>query len=337
MWPDWSAPLWFCLLPVIVLPWLSHNTEKRIVWSALVPKDPVSTTITILIKGLASVTLAALILALAGPYTPEQIVERQGRGAEFVIMLDRSRSMDEAFARQPLNTLPRERKPQRRKREIAGEYLFEFINGRPDDRFAYLMFSNEATKLLPLSYNQTAVKAVVQAGRLGKGLSQTNIVDALTLAAEMYEGEPYRGSRNVLLISDGGETLTPSEEQSLTRLYQDRQLHIYWIYLKSNQGMSLEAGEDEPLMWADLPERKLHESFNRMDVPYTPLEAGTLEEFTAAVEAIDREQYAPLIVERRLPRQPHQDLFLIIALLASSLLSVSYLYTYRGVSRAHGQ
>ncbi len=334
MW-HWSAPLWLWLLPVILLPWLSHNTEKRIVWSALVPADPVSTSLTLLIKGLGSLTLTALIIALAGPYSPEQITERQGRGAEFIIMLDRSRSMDEAFARQPLNTLPTERKPQRRKREIAGEYLFEFIDSRPDDRFAYLMFSNQATKLLPLSYNKTTVKAVVQAGRLGKGLSKTNIVDALTMAAEMYQGEPYRGSRNVLLISDGGETLTAEEEQFLTELYQDMQLNIYWIYLKSNQGMSLEPGDDEPLMWQGLPERKLHESFTRMDVPYTPLEAGTLEEFTAAVNAIDREQYAPLIVEQRLPREPHQDIFLIIALIASGLLFVSYLYTLIGVRQAY--
>lgn len=337
MWPDWSAPLWLWLLPVILLPWLSRNTEKRIVWSALVPVDPVSTTLTLLIKGLGSLTLAALILALAGPYTPEKVIERQGRGAEFIIMLDRSRSMDEAFARQPLNTLPAERKPQRRKREIAGEYLFEFIDNRPDDRFAYLMFSNQATKLLPLTYNKTTVKAVVQAGRLGRGLSKTNIVDALTLAAEMYEGEPYRGSRNVLLISDGAETLTAEEEQFLNDLYRQMQLNIYWIYLKSNRGMSLEPGDDEPLMWQGLPERKLHESFSRMSVPYTALEAGTLEEFTAAVNAIDREQYAPLIVEQRLPRQPHQDLFLIIALIASGLLFVSYLYTWSGVRQAYRQ
>jgi hypothetical protein len=42
--------------------------------------------------------LAALVFALAGPYRPETTVERVGQGAEIVLVLDRSRSMDQGFA-----------------------------------------------------------------------------------------------------------------------------------------------------------------------------------------------------------------------------------------------
>ena len=47
---------------------------------------------------------AALLFALAGPHRPEYHVERVGQSAEIVLLLDRSRSMDQGFA--PGRALP---------------------------------------------------------------------------------------------------------------------------------------------------------------------------------------------------------------------------------------
>lgn len=63
--------------------------------------------LSVLSKLATSVVMICLILTLADPYIPEQIVERTRQGAEFVILLDRSRSMDDQFARPPRNTLQR--------------------------------------------------------------------------------------------------------------------------------------------------------------------------------------------------------------------------------------
>ena len=95
---QWSQSYLFLLLPLVVLPWINHNQEKTIAWAEFVPVDPLSRVIGLTLKTLASIALAALVFALAGPYEPEKKVERGGEGAEIVLLLDRSRSMDDAFA-----------------------------------------------------------------------------------------------------------------------------------------------------------------------------------------------------------------------------------------------
>ena len=98
----------------------------------------------------------ALLFALAGPHRPEYHVERVGQGAEIVLLLDRSRSMDQGFA--PGRALPAGISPKSpqaldhyfsqapaRLREskglVARRLLAEFTAQRPDDRFALVAFS----------------------------------------------------------------------------------------------------------------------------------------------------------------------------------------------------
>lgn len=214
---SWTTPGFFYLLPLALLPWLIHNQSKTIAWSKLLPVDPLSRWINLLLKLLASMIITSLIMALAGPHIPEQTVERYGEGAEFVVLLDRSRSMDEIFARPPLNTLRTERLRFKSKRVVSTDYLLEFVEGRPDDRFGYVYFSTRSVEILPLTYNKDAILGTIRAGGLGKGISKTNIVEALQLAAKMYEKETYRGSRNVLLISDGGQILSIEEKRRLKK------------------------------------------------------------------------------------------------------------------------
>jgi len=328
-------PILLWLLPLALLPWLSHNTEKTVVWQAMLPHDRLSLALSLLFKILSSVAIASLLLALAGPYIPERVVERSRQGAEFVISLDRSRSMDDIFARPPRNTLPIEAFSTRSKRMVSGDYLLEFVKRRPDDRFAYILFSTRATEILPLSYNRDAILATIAAGGLGKGLSKTDIFQALNKAASLFEGEPYRGSRNILLISDGGEILDHDEKVQLQQRLAEMRINLYWIYLRTVRGMTLDEQEDDNLLWLDMPERKLHTFFKSLNTPYQAFEAGSLKEFAAAIDEIHRQQYQPLLVEERLPKQPKADLFLYLALLCCSLLVVARLYTSWGVYRAH--
>lgn len=331
---SWTTPWLLLLLPLAVIPWLCHNTDKTVAWQAMLPHDRLSSWITALLKLLSSVAIAALLLALAGPYVPEQVVERSRQGAEFVILLDRSRSMDDIFARPPRNTLPIEPFSTRSKRTVSRDYLVEFVKRRPDDRFGYLLFSTQATEILPLTYNKQAVLATIEAGGLGKGLSKTDIFKALSKAASMFEHEPYRGSRNILLISDGGELLSTEEKNYLQNLFSKMQINLYWIYLRSMRGMTLDRSEDDNLLWVDMPERKLHEFFKTLSTPYQAFEAGSLKEFAGAINEIDRQQYQPLMVEERLPRQPRSDLFLWLALLCCLPLTAAKLYTAWGVHQA---
>lgn len=334
MWLSWNMPWLLLLLPLALLPWVCHNTDKTVAWQAMLPHDRLSRWFTIGLKLLSSLVIASLLSALAGPYIPEQIVERSRQGAECVILLDRSRSMDDIFNRPPRNTLPIQSFSKLSKREVSGDYLSEFVKRRPNDRFGYILFSTQATEILPLTYNREAVLATIQAGVLGKGLSKTDIFRALGKAATLFEHEPYRGSRNILLISDGGVILDSAEKQHLQQLFTDMRMNLYWIYLRSNRGMTLEPGEDDNLLWMERPERKLHNFFKTMSTPYQAFEAGSLEEFAAAIDEIDRQQYQPLIVAERLPKQSLVDVFLWLALLALLPLAAARGYTFWGVSQA---
>lgn len=330
----WEHPWLFVLLPCIFLPWFNHNLDKTVAWVEMVPHDPLSDVISWALKALASVTLLALICAVAEPNLPEQKVDRVGEGAEIVLLLDRSRSMDDPFAIKGQSALVSVGRDNS-KRRVAREYLVEFIKNRPDDRFGFVFFSTKAINLLPLTYNKEAVLATINANALGKGLSDTNMAEALLSSAEMFEGQTYRGSRIVLLVSDGGQLLTDEAKEEIARLYKQMNLGVYWIYLKSNQAMTLEEKDNDSLLWVDIPERKLHNFFKSIGVPYRAFEASSLEAFAEALAEIDRQHYETLIVEETLPHQPQWDAFLWVAMLGSLLLALSHLYSYWGVREAH--
>lgn len=331
---EWGYPWTLLLLPLGLLPWLNNNLEKTVAWTALVPHDPVSRIISLSLKVLSSVIIAALLLAIASPAVPERIVERFGEGAEIVLLLDRSRSMDDAFAVMT-QAASYSASGDNSKRRVAKTYLTEFVKKRPDDRFGFVFFSTNSINLLPLTYSKEAILATIEANALGKGLSDTNLVEALMNSARMFDDQPYRGARIVLLVSDGGQLMTDEAMNQIAQQYKEMNLSIYWIYLKARQGMTLEPSENDSILYTDLPERKVHAFFKSIGVPYRAFEAGSLEEFAKVMDEIDEQQYQTLIVEELVPHEPKADWFLWLALLAMLPLASSHLYSYWGVRKAH--
>mgnify|MGYP000026498357 CR=1 FL=1 len=331
---EWIYPGFLLMLPLSLLPWLNHNLDKTVAWVELIPVDPWSRFFSIALKLLATLLIAALLMALASPSMPEQKIERIVEGAEIVLLLDRSRSMDNPFAVNDEAGSITVGGPGS-KRRVARDYLVEFIKKRPDDRYGFVLFSDKAVNLLPLTHDKEAILATIDANALGKGLSETNIADALRRSATMFEGQAYRGSRIVLLVSDGGELLTDEDKQHISRLYQEMNLTLYWIYLKSNLAISLETLQDNNPLWVDMPERKLHSFFKTLDVPYRVFEAGSLEAFAKALAEIDEQHHQSLIVEEILPHEPKVDLLLWLAFMSLLLLTASHIYSYWGVKKAH--
>jgi mxaC protein len=330
----WSHPYVFWLLPVVIFPWFNHNQDKTVAWVDFVPMDPVSKVIGISLTVLASIVLLSLIFALAGPYLPEKKVERVGEGAEIVLLLDRSRSMDDAFAIKGQATMRTVAKKDS-KRRVAKSYLTEFVKKRPDDRFGFVLFSSRAIDLLPLTYSKETILATINASALGKGLSETNMAKALVKAADMYKGQTYRGSRIVMLVSDGGQELESEQQTKIKALYQDLNITLYWIYMRSMQGMTLDESEDDNFLWLDTPERKLHTFFNSIEMPYRAFEVESVKTFSEVLDEIDRQQYQTLIVEETLPREPKDKPFYWLALFAMLILVLAQLYTVWGVRKAH--
>jgi len=331
---QWSWPQLLFLLPLAVLPWFNHNQEKTVAWVDFVPVDPLSNIIGMVLKILASLAIVSLLLALAGPYKPEQKIDKIAAGAEIVLLLDRSRSMDDAFAIKG-QLLMRSVARSDSKRRTARSYLTEFVKKRPDDRFGFVFFSSNAIDLLPLTYSKEAILATINASALGKGLSETNMSKALIEAANLYEGQTYRGSRIVLLVSDGGQELQQEDKVKIKALYRALNISLYWIYMRSTQGMTLDETENESFLWTDTPERKLHNYFKSLELPYRAFEVESVKTFSEALDEIDRQQYQTLIVEKTLPREPKEKFFYWLAMLAILLLTSAQIYTAWGVRKAH--
>jgi len=332
---QWALPMVLLLLPLALLPWFTHNQDKVVAWSHFVPTDPVSDAIGLVLKALASLVVVSLVLALAGPYIPEQKVERVGKGAEVVILVDRSRSMDDPFStRGKALAVNRTVGKGDSKRRIAKKYLLEFVSKRPDNRFGFVLFSDKALDLLPLSYNKDAIRATINASALGKGLSETNIAKAMIEAAEMYSKQDYHGSRTVLLVSDGGQEFSEENKKTITELYKRESLTLYWLYMRSTTGLSIEEESDDD-SWSNTPEKKLHKFYKSLGIPYRVFEIESVKSFSEAIETIDEQQDQTLIVEEIIPREVKTAPFFWLAMITMLVLVSAQFYTAWGVRKAH--
>ena len=328
--------LW--LLPLAALP-LFAPVGSRLAsgWLAFAPADPASAWLGRGLRALAALALAALLVAMAGPHRPEYTVERVGRGAEIVLVLDRSRSMDQGFApgRKPPAAGGGAMRPEtldyyfsqsparlrESKGKVARRLLGEFTSRRPDDRFALVVFSTLPMRVLGFTQQTEAVQAALEAGNIGRGLSETNIGLALEAALEFFDGRPYTGSRIVMLVSDGGDRLDADTQERLAHELRKQRASVYWFYLRgaNSPGLVREAGSAAALD-DTIPETLLHAYFQTLETPYRAYEASDSEALQRAIEDVDRLAKLPITYQDRVPRSDPAPWAHALALAAVLLL-----------------
>lgn len=333
---DWP---WLLLaLPLALLP-LVAPAGRGVRYSslALMPQDRASSLLRWLLRGAAVLALAALIVAAAGPYRPEYEIERIGTGAEIVLLLDRSRSMDNAFARaQPKDEPPvrglgatalesyvrnSQHRAGRSKGEVAREMLAEFAARRTQDRFAMTVFSTLPVPVLDFTSKPEAIQAAIAAGNIGRGLSDTDIGLALQAGLARFEGRPYTGSRIVLLVSDGGDHVGADAQRAIADLARRQRVSIYWIYIRSARSPGLRATPDESKAAMDaVPEYFLNRFFESLGTPYKAYEADNPDALQAAIDDVDRLEDLPIAYRETMPRRDLAPLGYAIALASVLLL-----------------
>jgi Ca-activated chloride channel family protein len=135
-------------------------------------------------------SLAALVLAAAGPRVGGDMVEVKKEGIAIVITIDISSSMlAEDFA--PSNRL-----------EVAKRQAVGFIRGRSADRIGLVAFAGEALTQVPVTLDYPVVEQAVMDLKIGSLEDGTAIGSGLATAVNRLRRAPDK-SKVILLLTDG--------------------------------------------------------------------------------------------------------------------------------------
>ena len=314
------------LLPLCLLPLLaSAGAPLRYSSLLLIPPDPLSRALEIGVRATGAATIAMLLMGLSGPFLPADQVERLGEGAQIVLLLDRSRSMDQPFGGQVYEN-PLDMRNAEPKGTIARRVLSEFVAARRSDQYAMLVFSTQPIKVLPLTDNSEPIQAAITAGNVGRGLTDTDVGNGIVAAAKLFDDQPYTGSRLVLLISDGGARLDLATRQRIANLLKLNRVALYWIYISSRNSPPMEAASNEDRPADTAPARTLHDFFSTLETPYRLFDVEDPDALATAIAEVNQLQSLPIRSFDIVPRKHVAWLFYALGLaLLSLLLAVEFL------------
>lgn len=317
---DW--PLVLLALPLALIPLFSHWLQlQSLSGPGLFSAGSLPRTADYALNIAGVLAIAGFLIGAAGPYLRGGTLPYQGHGANMVLLIDRSSSMDDSFAgRRPGGD-------EESKSAAARRILLDFTAGRPDDRLGIAAFSTSPLMVLPLTNSRSAVTAAIEA-QAEPGLSQTDVGRGLALAMDMLADAPPPGARAVVMVSDGAAVIAPEVQKQLQELAAAREVSLYWLYLRTKGARSLfdavTPGErDTP---QTRPERHLHLYLQRLGVPYHAWEAEDAGAVAAALEEVDRLEQRAIETTREIPRRDLAPFAFALAALCALLLTLARVY-----------
>lgn len=328
-----SRPWALVLLPAVLLP-LLRRRRHALVFPHLgwVPADAAGDVLGWTWRLLGVVAVLGAVTAIAGPQRPEALVQRTGRGAEIVLLIDRSRSMDERMLPpdwrtiDPLNLRYQAASRGEPKGKVARDLLAKFVRERPNDRFSLMFFSTNPIRVVRFTQHGEVVQAGITAGGVGRGLADTDVGRALAAAIAEFDQRAYTGSRIVLLVSDGGARLDVATRRRLHAAALRNRVALDWIYLRSVNSPHLETpGEASEAV----PEIALHRFFQTWPGGYRAYEADDPEGLARAVAEVARQQNFPLDYSERVPRRDFSRAALALAIACCALMVAMRAVTLR--------
>jgi mxaC protein len=290
---DFAQPWMLLLMPLALLPLLRRRRDtlmfSHVPW---LPVDRVGRIVGFLWRALAVLAIFSTVLALAGPGRSETQVMRTGRGAEILVLMDRSRSMDDRMltsdwkSLDPVVVRAQSWSRGEQKGKVARNLLAKFVAERPDDRFALMFFSANPIHVVPFTQHDEVVQAAIAAGGVGRGLSDTDVGWALITAIKEFDQRPYSGSRIILLVSDGGAKLDEDTRRDIRAGMLRNRIALNWIYLRSVNGPDF----NHPQADDSMSEIVLHRFFQTLPTPYRAYQAQTPEDLAQAITEVGKQQ-----------------------------------------------
>jgi mxaC protein len=314
-----EQPWVLLLLPLMFLPFWARS-EQTLSYSTLdlLPRDALSELVWVLVRLAVALAIAALVLGLGGLHKVADSVERIGRGAHIVLLLDRSLSMEQPFtSTESTHTLPT--LGFRSKGQMARTLMAEFAARRSRDLYGVVVFSTNPIPVLPLTGKQSVVQAAIAAGNVGRGLSQTDVGAGIEKALAYFEDRPYAGSRIILLVSDGAARIDVGGRLRIRNLMKKHRAALYWIFLRSTNSPGLDAQPGERLTL----EQELHTFFQNMSAPYRAYMAENPADLERAIEDVGRLQNLPIRYREESPRRDFSALCFALAAVLLTLVALS--------------
>lgn len=312
-----ESPAYLLLLPLALFPLLvrGHNAFAYPSTNQL-PTDTLSIWFERLWRMLGALAIGFIALGLAGVYWGNHSIERVGRGAHIMLVLDRSASMNDNFADKPNDH-------ESSKIIVARHVLQTFVSKSREDLLGLVTFSTSPILAAPLSGDKEAVLSALKATEAG-GMGFTAVARGLGMALSYYENKPVTGSRVVVLVSDGGAHLESKTQDTLRNMFHRQGASLYWIFLRSANGASLSKPQEEGHEDA-YPEYHLHQYFGNMGVPYKAYEAENPQAVEQAMADIARLKNQPVRYQEAAPRLDLSAIFYSLALLCAAILMVFHL------------
>jgi len=296
-----ESPWLLTALPLALLPLINKGMRDHAhPGLLLLPPDPLSDLLSWLLRVFAMLAMAGLILGMAGLHLQGQSVERIGHGAEIVLLLDRSNSMDNSFA----GRAPNGNNGEESKAAAAGRLLTDFVNQREHDLIGVAEYSTAPLYVMPMTENKAAVKSAIAATST-PALAYTHVSKGLGMALSFFQQPVVTGSRLIVLVSDGAAAIDHDSEQKLRQWFKEKQVRLYWLFLRTANSPGI---YDPPADPRDdnaqaMPERYLHQFFTSLNIPYQAYQAESPDAMKQAIADISRLENLPIHYFERIPRR----------------------------------
>jgi mxaC protein len=309
---DFAQPWALLLLPLALLPLLRRRGDtlsfSHVAW---LPADRVGRAAGLLWRGCAVLTILGIVTGLAGPGRSSLQVLRTGTGAEILILMDRSSSMDDTMGRQPIDSRGMS------KNEVARRSLTRFVDERPNDRLAFMMFGISPVPVVRFTANHRIIQDAIGGTGIGRGMPDTQLDRGLRAAIGQFDGRRYDGRRAIVLVSDGGARLDTQARRDIEEGLARNQIDLYFIYLRSgvySPDLRAVAANDASA------EAELHRFFVTLKSRYHLYQASDADAMAAAMADINRQQKYQVSFVERLPRQDRSSYCFAAALIFCTLL-----------------
>lgn len=303
-------------LPIVFAPFVYKSHQGQMYsWLEMMPKDRISEIANLVIKVIVALLLLSIILALASPQGASKKIQKIGKGAQTVLVIDRSVSMDHPFAGQTTSGRAAEIKSAAARRLITG-----FIDNRPDDMIGVVGFTNSALYGMKITTNRDAIHSAVNAAT-GAALNQTNIGAGITEAVSLFDQLQSSGSRAVILLSDGAGKLSPRVKFKIKEQFKNKKLNLYWIVLREPDDISIFTKEvyTEDKMPDSI---KLDQFFKSLNIKYKAFEADNPTTLESALQEIDSKEKNMIQYSVRIPGHDYSKNLIMLALGFSLLILI---------------